>query len=286
MDVCSKYPKFYHIGLPKTGTTTLQTILRRDPRVHCIGSRYFNTHQWWTEDYEGETDEGNIIDIVSEENIVLQSGNFGKLINTLYRIQKIRPDAHIILTVREQRNLLCSRYKFNIPQVVGFSESFEDWLKSGQGMDYLSLCLYENLFRTINLYFPEEQIHFLLFEDLEICSEIFFNTFYSILGLDVPDCRSRVKENVSLTDSELYIIKQFNRLKLFRGSSFLSRMEAKMFRCMAKPFKNKKRKMDCFKWGTSLLFKNIEKDFAETNRKLVARGIFSRNKLAGSGYLL
>jgi len=286
MDVCSKYPKFYHIGLPKTGTTTLQTVLKRDKRVNCIRNRYFNTHQWWTEDYDYCSNDERHVDIVSEENIVLQSGNLGKFINTLYRIKKVRPDAHIILTIREQRKLLESRYKFNIPHAKGFVLSFEDWLKSGQGMDLLSVCLYENIYQVIRLYFPGDQIHFLLFEELENASNAFFSDFYNILGLDVPENNIRIKENVSPTESELCASMFLNRFKFFTGNSQLSWFKGKIYRHAARLFKNENKKLDCFRWKTSRLFTNIEKDFAETNQKLVTLGIFTREKLMGHGYLL
>lgn len=264
----------------------MQTVLQKDRRVHRIANRYFITHQWWTEAYKGYSEKENIINIVSEENMVLQSGNFGKLVNTLFRIKKVRPDAHIILTIREQRKLLESRYKFNIPHPRGFSHSFASWLKSGQGMDYLSLCLYENLFRVINLYFPKEHIHFLLFEELEKQPDVFFRGFYKILDLEAPQDTIDVKENVSLSTGELKIILWLNRFKLFRSDSLASRFEAALFRRIAKPFKNVESLPDSLRWGKSRLFKELEKEFAETNRKLLELDIFSRKTLVEYGYLL
>jgi len=282
----NKFPQFYHIGLPKTGTTSLQTVLRRDERINCIRNRYFNTHQWWTEDYDCFSENKDIIDIVSEENIVLQSGNLGKLVNTLYRIRKARPDAHIILTIREQRNLLSSRYKFNIPHAEGFADSFETWLKSGQGMDFLSVCLYENIYQVLRLYFPKDHIHFLLFEDLKKCPDDFFKKFYNILGLSLPEKNISVKENVSLAESELSVLMLLNKAKFFRGNSWVSRFEGKVYRRVAKFFKDKNKEIDCFRWKTTRFFTNIEKDFVESNQKLAGLNVVSREKLINYGYLL
>src|SRR4051812_4235240 len=97
-----KPPEIFHIGIPKSGTTTLQAVLRKDERFHRIGSHLIGSYKFWDENFLLEC-KPDKINIVSNENLVLQSGELGKLHTTLFHIQGINPEAKIIVTIREQR---------------------------------------------------------------------------------------------------------------------------------------------------------------------------------------
>lgn len=278
------YPKLFHIGIPKTGTSTIQHNLRNDNRINLIQKKYFNTYEWWTKCYDYYND--NLINIVSDENLILQV-NYGKLILTLSRIQYIVPDAQIILSIREQRELLKSRYKSTISYHTGVYKSFEEWLKSSQGMDYLSVCMYDTVYRTISTFFPANQIHLLLFEDLKYNYCQFFKKLYSIIGIEMPKhCEQNVIKNKSLTEFELLIIKRMNRFKIFRNDNKLAINEAKLVRKYAALFKDPQKTVNCFQWSENKLFNNIEKDIRRENQQLIRKNMLDRDKLVSYDYLI
>lgn len=280
------YPQYYHIGLPKTGTTTIQHILRSDDRINLIGNRYFNKFDYWKRPYtflkEGK------LNIVSEENQILQMDNFGKLSLLLSRIQRCAPAAHIIITIREQRDLLESRYKYNFPWYGGYSKDFQFWLESGQGMDYLSICMFSSIYDSILAFFPKEQIHFLLFEDLKFDYNSFLADFYGILNLQAPPgaLTRRIVKNESISESELLILKRLNRFKLFKADNKLARYELQFFKRVAGWLANPVKKYDAFRWNGIVGREKIEQDFARENSSMVKSGILSGDKLKKYNYLL
>jgi hypothetical protein len=280
------YPQFYHIGLPKTGTTTIQHVLRSDDRLHVTGTRFFSRFAYWEKPFSHA--KPGQINIASEENLVLQMEDFGKLHLLLSRIRRCAPNANIIVTIREQRSLLESRYKYNFPWHGGYHRNFEEWLRSAQGMDYLSVCMYSSLYDSIRAFFPANQIHFLMFEELKVNYAGFFKKFYGILNLAPPPelIASAVSKNESLTENELYILKKLNRFKMFRKDSTLARYELALFLKIASAFRNRERKRDDFRWIKNHAAAAIEKDFASENKGLAERDIFSIDKLVQFNYIV
>jgi len=269
-------PQFFHIGLPKTGTTTIQEVFRNDQRINLIRGLCFNTPDYWLNDF----------DLGIKENLIVQSADRGKLYMTLSRIARVAPEAKIVLTIREQRAMMVSRYKYNFPYWDGFTKSLEDWLKSGQGMDYLSMCMYGSLYKTIRSFFPPENIHFLYFEDLKSDFTTFFNDLYKLLGINIPDnLNTNIKKNVTRSDQELLLIKKLNRFKIFNNGSKISLKEAKLIENIANKYA-KKEKKKIFKWGETDFFKRIENDFTHENNLATMEGFLDLEKLKKYGYLV
>jgi hypothetical protein len=279
----NNYPLFYHIGMPKTGTTTVQQVFRSDSRINVIGNRYFNLFEYWKAPFSAYK-EGKI-NIVSEENLVLQMNGFGKLNLLLSRIKRCAPQAHIIVTIREQRALMESRYKYQFPWYGGYSKDFSEWIESSQGMDYLSICMYASIYKSMLAFFPKEQIHFLLFENLKNDYDLFFKDFYSIIGLDFKDL-PRIYENKSLSESELSVLKRLNRFKMLRSGTVLSKYELSAFIKIAKIFKRKDTRQSEFRWDNLKFRERIEHDFTSENTELIDLGLFTREDLKRYNYLL
>lgn len=280
-----EFPSIFHIGLPKTGTTTLQYILNKDNRLNVTRDRYFNEVDWWTKDYLFI--KKGLINILSEENQILQSDEFVKLSLTLSRISRVQPNAIIIVTIREQRQLLESRYRFEIPYCTGYHRSFEKWLKSNCGLDHISATMYYTMYKTINAFFPKKQIKFLLFEDLANNYQNFFKELYHIIGIPMPiHFEMDVKKNKSLSDAELLIIRNLNKFKLFTKESKMAHFEANIYRKMASKLKNTALRTDEFKWANSDFFKKMEEDFKYENNCLTTEKIVDPLLLKKYNYLI
>lgn len=60
--------KIFHIGIPKSGTTTIQTFLENDERVALTRSTFFTTSKWWRQ--HEEKLETNKINVESNETLI------------------------------------------------------------------------------------------------------------------------------------------------------------------------------------------------------------------------
>ena len=273
-----------------------------------MGTRYFNRFEYW-EKPVGFIKEGKV-NLVSEENQILQTGDFGKFILYLSRIKQFQPDAHIILTIREQRSFLESRYKYQFDWHGGYTKNFDAWLHSGQGMDYLSIAMYHTVYNTIGAFFPAEQIHILLFEDLKSDFTEYFKSVYKILGLkpSLELIQASVVQNKSMSEKELLFIRRINRFKIFKGDNALAKYEFALTKKLAgffsgtspfrptanravevtgnQPGENQINKLPQFRWENIPAHKNIEADFALQNTRLLEVNGMSLEKLRAYNYLL
>jgi Sulfotransferase domain len=278
---------FFHIGLPKTGTTTIQHVLKMDKQINLISTRHFNKFDYWEKpvDFIDPTK----VNFISEENQILQMDGFGKFELFLSRVKKFSPDAHIILTIREQRDMMESRYKYQFDWHGGYTKSFNEWIRSGQGMDYLSICMYNTLLDSISTFFPKEQIHFLLFEDLKMDFAKFFQTIYSLIDLPTPKglLDFPVSKNQSLSEPELSVIRNLNHFKIFKRDSLLAKYEFAVYKKIAAQFAGKeKKKLPTFRWDHVDGRIEIEKDFAWQNSQIAKRGMVNEESLLKYRYLL
>ncbi len=263
-----KFPDIYHIGCMKTGTTTLQKILKQDKRLNVIiYSRYFNTNRWYTDNYDYCKD--GLVNIESDENIVrCYDGMYGIPVS-LERIKKVSPNAHIVLTIREQRSLLLSGYKHHISK-TNDSYSFLDFLNSNAGVTYISMCNFYGLYQTILRYFNNSNIHIFLFEELKDNFTVFFERFYQeVLELPKPETLEKIIENKSSSDQYLQIKRKLNSLYIFNPNSFFFKLERKAHYFLLKILPKLIRSHSKLTWGDSLLERKLEFEFKKSNQLLV-----------------
>jgi len=282
----SDYPLYYHIGLPKTGTKTVQYVMGLDSRINLIRDRIFSGYGFWSRPLPGLAP--GKVHVVSEENQITQVESASTLSLLLARIKRFVPDARIIVTLREQRDALESRYRFNIPYYGGDCSTFQTWLESRRGMEYASICMYSSVYDTIRAFFPGNQVHFLLFEDLKFDYDGFLKGFYGIMQLEPPAAAlgHAVVKNRSLTDSELVVVRCLNRFKLFRKNTPAGRLAVRLFRSVASRFRQDGKKLDSFRWSNIRHRENIDAEFARQNAGLVSRGLFSADHLRKYKYLI
>tara|TARA_R110002050_G_scaffold300525_2_gene470337 strand:- start:1655 stop:2515 length:861 start_codon:yes stop_codon:yes gene_type:complete len=283
--------KVFHIGIPKSGTTTIQAILEKDERVALSRSTYFTTSSWWTTIEEPL--QKNKVNIESNETIV--TAGFGKVkLNEVFnRITTLHPDAKIIITIRQQDDAILSMFKYHIKHNFKGVKTLENWMyKTNLGMDYLSTCMYGDLAKLLLLYFKKKNIHFLFFEDLMTQPDLFYKEFYNTLGLNYNPYIKNSPQNINtLTENQLYTLSKLNFLSLTKANSEQSftfqkirSFEQKVKFVMVKIFK-----FNCpvsfFKINKVGGYNSLKEDFIKSNKLLVDLGFVEENKLEAYNYI-
>ena len=267
----SMFPKFYHIGVPKTGTTTIQELLELDERVNVIRSRYFNTNKY----YESEYDffKPGMLNIESDETLIKCDHPFSSVHVSLSRIAQAAPEAEIILTIREQRDLLCSAYKHDI-RVGSLVQSFSEFLNSPRGLDFISMTHYSVLYDIIRMTFPNSKIHVLLFENLKSDYQSFMANLYQIFDLDVPEKLERVWANPSPKSEELAMKSKMSKYRIFKGDSTIGRFErrvhTKAAKVLSKRVSEEKLELKCWEEGIQLL-DSLTDTYKKENREFMKK---------------
>ena len=275
------YPDFFHIGIPKSGTTTIQAVLEMDSRINKISSRYFQTPKYFMEDYNHC--KHDLLNIESDETIVRQDGNYSKFTETIFHIWNKKPSTNIIVTIREQKSMLVSRYKYAIHNGTK-TGSFQKWLFSKQGMDFISIANYSMLYRAINMYFPQNQIHFLLFEEMKYDYFNFFRRLYKILGLKMPSEIKLLNKNKGLNNNQIYMLEKLNKYRIFSMPEFISKIEFSIHKKLATFFSRYMEETKDF-WENDTLRK-IEEEFRLSNQGLIKMQVFDADTLSTYGYML
>lgn len=281
-----KIPRAVHVGLPKTGTTSIQRVLEDDPRVCQVQSRMFNGKTWWEVPHEKPA-EGEVV-VESNENLI--TGGFGKVkfVEVLGRLARANPKCQIIVTIREQRKLHESMFRHQLGH-GRFHGDFDGWLASDLGMDFLSTTMYGTLLKAVGGFFPRENLHFLLYEEFRDAPERFYEKFYRILGLPPPTARAQeVRLNIGHNQDEAYVYYRLNTLRLGRTSgSLVYRVEKRLKREASRVLaRSVKAPPGYFKWPQGSRFDRMMNDFAENNAMLVDAGAVERAELEAAGYCL
>jgi len=262
-----KVPKIYHIGIPKTGTTTIQHVLREDDRINLIfAKRYFNSNRYFNFPTYPYFEEGKI-NIVSDESIAKTSSARNSLITYLSRLKEVEEEAIIILTIREQIDFLKSRYK----HAVTYDDvtcSFTDWIASKHQLCYIDLAMYSNLYRTINMFFPKTNIKVLLYEDLKNDFSLFMDSLYSIIDLVPPHFKEKVIKNQGGDAEMIYnqLVDNMKRLNSFE--------------------KTKVNQSDFLDWDWDQSYwRKLLKEIGKSNQNLVELEVIDQEKLKHYNYI-
>ncbi|OAB75739.1 sulfotransferase domain-containing protein [Cochleicola gelatinilyticus] len=212
--------RLFHIGIPKSGTTSVQQTLQNDPRLHVSRSRFFTGKEWWTLN-RPELPSNKIC---VESNETLLSGGFQKVKfqQVLARLFQTNPDAHIVITMRRQPEALVSMFKYHIKYNFFGTKTLQHWLyQTNLGMDYLSCCFYGEIAKTVLGYFPKQQIHFLFFEELKLDPINFYTKLYKVIGVELKEeyLLKTVSNKMMLSEDALYTLAKLNRYSVSKKNS-------------------------------------------------------------------
>lgn len=272
-------PNVFHLGIPKSGSTSIQTILENDKRIELTRSRFYTTKEWWEKTLVDNTKQ-----IVIESNETLISGGFQKVkfVQTVERMYRTNPNAQIIIVLRNQPDAILSMYKYHIKNGFYGIQNFNNWLlNTDLGIDYLSLTLYGNLVTILKSYFSINQINLLLFEELKYNPKKFYQKFYKILNIDYQPISFPNQNRNSFTDNELYSLVLFHYFSFNKkksenpnyskiGFKIEQIIRFKLLKVLQ--FKVKK---DFFKWKSIENSVKIYDDFSYSNQKLINLNLIS-----------
>jgi hypothetical protein len=195
---------------------------------------------------------------------------------TLWRIRQQAPQAKIILTIREQRGWLLSRYRYGVGTGT-VSVTFDEWLQTREGLDFLSLGHYGMIYQTLAMHFPRENIHVLPFEWLRDDYAGFFQRLYEIIGLPAEFPPQAIHKNASLSDGRLACKRHCNRLALLPKAAFerpglLHKLQSRLIHALTEAvyrLRGETGGAAQFTWPASKICDALLADFARSNRELV-----------------
>jgi Sulfotransferase domain len=284
--------RIFHIGIPKSGTTTIQETLQNDERIVLTRSRFLTSSDWWINKPETYKDG----ELVVESNETLISGGFNKVkfIQVVERMYNVDKNAKIIITIRQQQSAVLSMFKYHIKNNYEGSKNLFNWLyNSTLGIDYLSICMYGNISKTLLSYFPKENISFLFYEELKENPKAFYNKFYKVLGIEFNESfvSKRPLNIMNLDNSQIYTLSLFNRFS-FTKKRFNRFNKHKRIRRLEQIVKRKivnlyslNAKENFFELSKLKGFCKLENEFKANNRSLVESGFVSKNQLKKYNYL-
>jgi hypothetical protein len=182
------------IGAQKAGTTSLKNYLNEHPDI--VGHpqhefAYFGSEQEFQEPWEAVYEKNFTEGRYNASKIVAKHIKIANDELAVQRLKQHNPDCQLVFIVRNPVDRAFSSYTMDVARfnyAVPFSkirEVIKDHDKEHKMFRiYLSLGMYSENLKMIYKYFPKEQVHVYLFEDLKkkplkICKDIF-----KLLGID------------------------------------------------------------------------------------------------------
>lgn len=201
---------FVHPGYEKTATTTLQTNVFKDhPELVSIGRPHTDLTRELCKELkkpEGFYDKETVTNILSRvipedkggRNVILSDETFTKNSHQIpviaRRMKDLFPDAHVLLTIRNQVDMIKSYYvkhgrvlqsvpKPYIHRHIKFGNwlefSFDTWEES-----FLGRIDYDVWVRVFEEIFGPEKIHIFVYEEFESNFKEFLGKMSHVLGID------------------------------------------------------------------------------------------------------
>lgn len=264
-----QYPKFFHIGCLKTATTTIQQYLEQTGLFQVLRTRFWNTNLYMTDKYPPLNPK--LISIEHDENIILElnnkSSSFCGLDEAAMRISKSQPNSQVIITIREQRELLVSAYKHHIYTSHEYYKDFEDFLNSKRGKAYLKMIDYGLVLRTLEKYFDHSNIHVFLYEDLKEDFGEFMNKYLNLFGVQYDQTLIPQKANQSKSNAE---VSRKNKINYIRKQlPFDGKLAGKFSSALIKSVSifTKNIDLDLPNWQDKK-FDSLSTEFSESNKSI------------------
>lgn len=250
--------KFIHIGLHKTATTYLQNHIFNNienfelvTRPFTQHNKAFNMMQYADDTMYNENFILKEIEKFKDKNVIFSDEAFsGKMIlfshinRTIIanRLQKLIPDAEIIIFLRDQKTILLSKYLTYLKFTNGFVK-LKDFLhlkdKDYSYDDYKKLkkpnsddMLYNTNFANINievfkysalieLYKKRfKKVHIFIHEDLQHNFDETINRLEKLFGEKINN-KKKVQVNSSHSKRKIFLMRSFNKIDYFFQSKLI-----------------------------------------------------------------
>jgi hypothetical protein len=307
VDMNKDYPVFIHPGFPKTATTTLQQhLFNRHGEIISVeasteiekvlfgidGMNYDQSKvvNLVKKNIEQQINRNKKCIIWSSERMVMEPYLLGIMVK---RVHSIFPEAQIIFTIRNQKDMINSIYYGRALQLSGTSPShvvsvpskymdlrvsLKDWLKYSFDNWYFSyLCQidYDKIISLYEQFFKKENIHVFLFEDFVSNQDVFLKRICNLMNVSYNEAAGLVNNkhlNPSLTSKELAVSNL--RLKLVPVDSNREAIYNKIKLIIPEEIKRafrdslKTKKQNNFENIMHYLPENIKTLYREGNRKI------------------
>lgn len=243
---------FIHVGLHKTATTYLQNYIFNNienfelvTRPYTQHNKAFNMMQYADDTMYNENLVFKEIEKFKDKNVVFSDEAFsGKMITFSHinrtiianRLEKLLPDAEVIIFLRDQKSILLSKYLTYLKYTNGF-ETLNDFLyledKDYSYDDYKKLkkpntgqLLYNTNFPNINLeifkYSPLielyrkkfKKVHVFLLEDLRYNFDETINKLEKIFGKKINNKQNKFI-NYSFPTKKKFLVRNINKIDYF-----------------------------------------------------------------------
>jgi hypothetical protein len=263
---------FFHVGCPKTGTTTLQQVWRDDPRVELIKfGRTFNTDRWYRIPHRpADGGDGSVV-VHSDENMVSGLAPFAGFFTTIRRIRRVHPDAHVYLTIREQRSFLVSSYRHQVIHTAEAWPTLEHFLDSHRGRAHVAMAEYASIADELIAHFGPDRVHVLPMELMRDDFDAYFRRLYAPMDLEPPPGLEPFAANRGPDDTYVRLKASLNRAlpdrhpRLLREVNRAGRFLYQRARDAAAPDRTGRRRLG---WGDGPLCRDLEELFRAQNREL------------------
>jgi hypothetical protein len=218
----------FHIGLPKTASTSLQKYFDSIKVNHIKYDRYFNKYYFRDNKSYKDLDE---ITIFSDENYI-RSNEFLGYDFFLEKAVKEFKNIKILFVIRNQKRFLESVFKHSI-RVGHYFKDFSDFLESSIGVDIIRSCMYFDIFKKTLQYVDVDKLLIIPFEEIKD-NQKFLNKILDFINYKGDRVYSLPHENINLKENELFIANSIRKFRLFNEKHLFGIMENKLIKIISR----------------------------------------------------
>lgn len=295
----SSPPDVLHIGFSKCASTFLQHFFQEHGDIFLVNQSHFFAPFEYSHYPSGKDEYCHLFDkasanqlkLESDEHIVLPlfhpvlaaaATTLDSVAEVSSRIRYVQPDARIVIVIRNQVDLIVSRYSEYI--LGGGKGDFDFFVGEFLSCSIDRVNYYQNYYAAIveifRADFGADNVLILLQEDLAASEKSFLELLCGFLGIPVvhPSRRSAVAKRVGLSNLGLKVVHFFNRLIVIKQEMSSRRARVRIPYFFYKVIQRTIRTVDYylpnqFKGSKNLiltdeLVSRIRADFAADNRRL------------------
>ena len=214
-----RLPDFIGVGAPRCGTTWLSSLLSQHPgiymnpnfkEIHFFDNNYERGLAWYSRFFKDQPP-----DKVCGEF----TPSYMHLENGIQRIHQMKPDAKIIVVLRDPVQRAYSHYMQRKSFTRGLA-SLESIIE-GNSKQLLDFGEYGRQLKEIYGFFPREQVHVIVFEEMVSAPQACLLGLMSFLGVEPIELDLDQAPKNALTDAHSFLVK-----RLIRGLQSLGRRYA------------------------------------------------------------